>query len=307
MSLVPIIQPPVMSLLTTQAEREIDMPQAKPVSKAAAIIFPILTGLLSILAVPSAGPLLGMLMFGNLLRECGVTERLKTTAGGTLINIITIFLGLAVGSTMTADSFLRAQTLFILLLGLIAFVLGTAGGVLFAKFLNLFLPAGGKINPCIGAAGVSAVPMSARVVQKFVSDHTNGRVNPLMNAMGPNVAGVIGSAVAAGALLALVGQPPSAQAAPSADSHIAPDSQPALAGDGTKERTRTSAAALGDGERLRKKSQARAKLQTPEERERVRRLKERLRKMKNPELMSVDPDAEGTRQPVPAPGGPLTR
>lgn len=220
MSLVPIIQPPVMSLLTTQAEREIDMPQARPVSKTAAIIFPILTGTLSILAVPSAGPLLGMLMFGNLLRECGVTERLKTTAGGTLINIITIFLGLAVGSTMTADSFLRAQTLFILLLGLIAFVLGTAGGIIFAKFLNLFLKEGSKINPCIGAAGVSAVPMSARVVQKFVSDHTNGRVNPLMNAMGPNVAGVIGSAIAAGALLALVGEPPKANAAPLPESRM---------------------------------------------------------------------------------------
>lgn len=214
MSLVPIIQPPVMSLLTTQAEREIDMPQARPVSKAAAILFPIITGALSILAVPSAGPLLGMLMFGNLLRECGVTERLKTTAGGTLINMITIFLGLAVGSTMTADSFLRAQTLFILVLGLVAFVLGTAGGILFAKFLNLFLPASGRMNPCIGAAGVSAVPMSARVVQKFVSDHTQGRVNPLMNAMGPNVAGVIGSAVAAGALLALVGEPPRLNAGP---------------------------------------------------------------------------------------------
>jgi carboxybiotin decarboxylase len=221
MSLVPIIQPPVMKLLTTQAEREIDMPQARPVSKAAAILFPIITGALSILAVPSAGPLLGMLMFGNLLRECGVTERLKTTAGGTLINMITIFLGLAVGSTMTAGSFLRTQTLFILLLGLVAFVLGTAGGILFAKLLNLFLVADRRMNPCIGAAGVSAVPMSARVVQKFVSDHTHGRVNPLMNAMGPNVAGVIGSAVAAGALLALVGEPPRANAA-------LPEAKPAI-------------------------------------------------------------------------------
>jgi len=209
MSLVPIIQPPIMKLLTTQKEREIDMPQGKRVSKTAAVLFPILTGTLAILAVPSAGPLLGMLMFGNLVRECGVTERLKQTAGGHLINIITIFLGLAVGSTMTAASFLTKQTLFILLLGLIAFVLGTAAGVLFAKFLNLFLRKEAKMNPCIGAAGVSAVPMAARVVQKFVSDSTGGRVNPLMNAMGPNVAGVIGSAVAAGALLALVGQPPS--------------------------------------------------------------------------------------------------
>jgi len=207
MSLVPIIQPPIMRLLTTQAEREINMPQVRPVSKVAAVLFPILTGALAILAVPSAGPLLGMLMFGNLLRECGVTDRLKQTAGGTLINIVTIFLGLSVGGTMSAASFLTEKTLFILLLGLIAFILGTAAGILFAKFLNLFLGDKDKMNPCIGAAGVSAVPMSARVVQKFVSDSTAGRVNPLMNAMGPNVAGVIGSAVAAGALLALVGQP----------------------------------------------------------------------------------------------------
>lgn len=208
MSLVPIIQPPIMALLTTQKEREIDMPQARPVSRTAAILFPIITGTLSILAVPSAGALLGMLMFGNLLRECGVTDRLKQTAGGTLINIITIFLGLSVGGTMSSDSFLTSKTLFILVLGLAAFVSGTAAGVIFAKLLNLFLPDANKMNPCIGAAGVSAVPMSARVVQKFVSDSTNGRVNPLMNAMGPNVAGVIGSAVAAGALLALVGEPP---------------------------------------------------------------------------------------------------
>lgn len=260
MSLVPIIQPPVMSLLTTQAEREIDMPQVRPVSQAAVILFPILTGALATLAVPSAGPLLGMLMFGNLLRECGVTERLKTTAGGTLINIITLFLGLVVGSTMTADSFLRTQTLFILVLGLVAFVLGTAGGVLFAKFLNIFLPEGSKMNPCIGAAGVSAVPMSARVVQKFVSDHTNGRVNPLMNAMGPNVAGVIGSAVAAGALLALIGEPPRAEAV----SHVTEVSEQAAAD--TTDVTGTDA-----------KSHRRSKKRTAEQRERRRRLREQLR------------------------------
>ena len=221
MSLVPIIQPPIMALLTTQKEREIDMPQARPVSRTAAILFPIITGTLSILAVPSAGALLGMLMFGNLLRECGVTERLKQTAGGTLINIVTIFLGLSVGGTMSSDSFLTSKTLFILVLGLIAFVMGTAAGVLFAKFLNLFLRGPSKMNPCIGAAGVSAVPMSARVVQRFVSDATNGRVNPLMNAMGPNVAGVIGSAVAAGALLALVGEPPDPGAEKPVAAHVA--------------------------------------------------------------------------------------
>jgi len=156
------------------------------------------------LAIPSCAPLVGLLMFGNLLKESGVTERLSQTAGTHLINIVTIFLGLVVGSTMNGVTFLRAQTLFILMLGAVAFAFSTAGGVLFAKLLNVFLPQGKKINPCIGAAGVSAVPMSARVVQKFVSEHTDGRVNPLMAAMGPNVAGVIGSAVAAGVFLALL-------------------------------------------------------------------------------------------------------
>jgi len=204
MALVPVIQPPIMKLLTTQKEREINMAQAKPVSHAAVVIFPIMIAVLSSLAVPSCAPLIGMLMFGNLLRESGVTERLVKTAGGPLINIVTIFLGLVVGSTMSGNTFLVPQTMFILMLGAVAFAFSTAGGILFAKFLNLFLPEGKKINPCIGAAGVSAVPMSARVVQKFVSDHTDGRVNPLMAAMGPNVAGVIGSAVAAGVFLALL-------------------------------------------------------------------------------------------------------
>jgi Na+-transporting methylmalonyl-CoA/oxaloacetate decarboxylase beta subunit len=145
-----------------------------------------------------------MLMFGNLLRESTVTDRLSSTAGGPLINIVTIFLGLVVGSTMSGNEFLQWRTIFILALGMVAFACSTAAGVLFAKLLNFVLPAGQKINPCIGAAGVSAVPMAARVVQKFVSDHTNGRVNPLMAAMGPNVAGVIGSAVAAGVFLALL-------------------------------------------------------------------------------------------------------
>jgi oxaloacetate decarboxylase beta subunit len=204
MSLVPIIQPPIMRMLTTHREREIDMPQARPVSRRAVILFPIITGLLASLAVPAAAPLLGMLMFGNLLRESGVTERLKKTAGGPMIDIITILLGLTVGATMSAANFLSWDTIKILALGAVAFSFSTAGGVLLAKALNLFLREGHKINPCIGAAGVSAVPMSARVVQSFVSKETNGRVNPLMPAMGPNVAGVIGSAVAAGIFLMLL-------------------------------------------------------------------------------------------------------
>lgn len=205
MSLVPIIQPPIIRLLTSKKERAIDMPQAKPVSKTAAILFPIITGVLASLAVPSSAPLMGMLMFGNLIRECGVTERLKKTAGTALIDIVTIFLGLAVGATMDAAHFLTPKTLGILVMGAVAFGFSTAGGVIFGKILNLFLPEGKKINPCIGAAGVSAVPMAARVVQKFVSDETDGQVNPLMPAMGPNVAGVIGSAVAAGVFLTLLG------------------------------------------------------------------------------------------------------
>lgn len=205
MSLVPIIQPPIMRLFTTQKEREIDMPQARPVSKRAVIIFPITTGILASLAIPSSAPLIGMLMFGNLLRECTVTERLKKTAGGALIDIVTIFLGLVVGATMDAEHFLTFDTISILIMGGVAFGFSTAGGVLFAKLMNVFLPSDKKINPCIGAAGVSAVPMAARVVQVYVSGSTKGRVNPLMAAMGPNVAGVIGSAVAAGVFLAILG------------------------------------------------------------------------------------------------------
>lgn len=205
MSLVPIIQPPIMRMLTTKHERAIDMPQAIPVSQTAAILFPIVTGILGSLAVPSAAPLLGMLMFGNLLRESGVTERLKKTAGGPMIDIVTILLGIAVGATMSADNFLTTQTIQILVMGAFAFGFSTAGGLVFAKLINLFLREGHKINPCIGAAGVSAVPMSARVVQQFVSTETKGRVNPLMPAMGPNVAGVIGSAVAAGVFLTMLG------------------------------------------------------------------------------------------------------
>jgi oxaloacetate decarboxylase beta subunit len=145
-----------------------------------------------------------MLMFGNLIRESGVTERLRKTAGGAMIDTVTIFLGISVGATMDAQRFLNPQTLAVLALGAGAFAFSTAGGILFAKMLNLVLPKSGKINPCIGAAGVSAVPMAARVVQKFVSDETDGEVNPLMAAMGPNVAGVIGSAMAAGVFLTLL-------------------------------------------------------------------------------------------------------
>ena len=204
MALVPVIQPPILRLLTTPEERAINMPQARPVSQAAVIAFPIFITVLTALAIPSSAPLIGMLMFGNLLRESGVTDRLSKAAGGSLINIVTIFLGLVVGATMQGDTFLSPQTLFILVLGAVAFACSTAGGILFARLLNLILPEGKRINPCIGAAGVSAVPMSARVVQKFVSEQTDGEVNPLMAAMGPNVAGVIGSAVAAGMFLALL-------------------------------------------------------------------------------------------------------
>lgn len=205
MSLVPIIQPPILRMLTTKSERAIDMPQARPVSQRAAILFPLITGVLASLAVPSSAPLIGMLMFGNLLRESGVTERLKKTAGGPMIDIVTILLGLVVGATMGWANFLRWETMMILVLGAVAFAFSTAGGIIFAKIINLFLRDDKKINPCIGAAGVSAVPMAARVVQQFVSQETNGKVNPLMPAMGPNVAGVIGSAVAAGVFLMMLG------------------------------------------------------------------------------------------------------
>ncbi len=205
MSLVPIIQPPILRLLTTKSERAIDMPQARPVSQRAAILFPLITGVLASLAVPSSAPLIGMLMFGNLLRESGVTERFKRTAGGPMIDMVTIVLGLVVGATMGYEYFLTWNTIMILVLGAVAFSFSTAGGIIFAKIINLFLSEEKKMNPCIGAAGVSAVPMAARVVQQFVSQETNGKVNPLMPAMGPNVAGVIGSAVAAGVFLMMLG------------------------------------------------------------------------------------------------------
>jgi oxaloacetate decarboxylase beta subunit len=204
MSLVPIIQPPVLRLLTTRAERAIDMPQARSVSQAAVVAFPVVAAAVTALAVPSCGALVGLLMFGNLLRESGVTERLARTAGGTVIDVATIFLGVTIGATMSGPAFLQPRTLYILVLGAFAFAFSTAGGILLAKALNLVLPRARRLNPCIGAAGVSAVPMAARVVQDFVARDTNGRVNPLMAAMGPNVAGVIGTAVAAGVFLALL-------------------------------------------------------------------------------------------------------
>ena len=204
MSLVPVIQPPVLRLLTTKKERAIQMKTAKPVSRTTVLLFPVIATLVTALLIPSVAPLIGMLMFGNLIRESGVTDRLSNTASTHLINAVTIFLALAVGSTMEGTNFIQPQTLFILVLGCVAFIFSTAGGILFAKLLNLVLPERMKINPCIGAAGVSAVPMAARVVQKFVSEQTKGKVNPLMAAMGPNVAGVIGTAIAAGVFLALL-------------------------------------------------------------------------------------------------------
>ena len=202
MALVPIIQPPIMRALTTKAERNIQMVQLRNVSKKEKIIFPLAVLLLTILLLPSAAPLIGMFCLGNLMRESGVVERLNKTAQNELINIVTIFLGLAVGSKLSADKFLTLQTLGILVLGAVAFAIGTASGVIMAKIMAKFSKQ--PINPLIGAAGVSAVPMAARVVNK-VGLEANPHNFLLMHAMGPNVAGVIGSAVAAGILLALVG------------------------------------------------------------------------------------------------------
>ena len=202
MALVPIIQPPIMRALTSKAERNIEMVQLRAVSKKEKIIFPLAVLLLTILLLPSAAPLIGMFCLGNLMRECGVVERLNKTAQNELINIVTIFLGLAVGSRLSADKFLTMQTLGILVLGAVAFAIGTASGVIMAKIMAKFSKQ--PINPLIGAAGVSAVPMAARVVNK-VGLEANPHNSLLMHAMGPNVAGVIGSAVAAGILLALVG------------------------------------------------------------------------------------------------------
>lgn len=202
MALVPIIQPPIMRLLTTQAEREIKMEQLREVSKKEKIIFPLIVLGLTILFLPAATPLVGMFCLGNLMRESGVVDRLSKTAQNELINIVTIFLGLAVGSKLSAEQFLRVETLGILVLGALAFGVGTAAGVLMAKLMCKLT--GGKVNPLIGAAGVSAVPMAARVVNK-VGLEANHHNFLLMHAMGPNVAGVLGSAVAAGILLAVLG------------------------------------------------------------------------------------------------------
>lgn len=202
MALVPVIQPPIMKALTTKKERSIVMKQLRTVSKTEKIIFPIVVTILVCLILPTATPLIGMLMLGNLMRESGVVERITKTAGNELMNIITIFLGISVGCTTSADTFLTKQTLFILVLGLVAFSFGTAGGVLLGK-LMCFLTKG-QINPLIGSAGVSAVPMAARVSQK-VGAEENPQNFLLMHAMGPNVAGVIGSAVAAGILINILG------------------------------------------------------------------------------------------------------
>lgn len=202
MALVPIIQPPIMRLLTTEKERKVKMAQLRHVSKSEKIAFPLIVLVLCIIFLPTAAPLIGMLTFGNLLRESGVVDRLSNAAQNEIINIVTIFLGLSVGSKLEASHFLNVETLGILLLGMIAFGVGTAAGVLMGKVM--YRMSDGKINPLIGAAGVSAVPMASRVVNKvgLESDHHNFL---LMHAMGPNVAGVIGSAVAAGVLLAIVG------------------------------------------------------------------------------------------------------
>ncbi|EEW08723.1 sodium ion-translocating decarboxylase subunit beta [Vibrio mimicus] len=202
MALVPIIQPPIMKALTTPEERKIKMAQLRHVGKTEKIVFPLVVLLMTILFLPAATPLVGMFCLGNLMREAGVVDRLSKTAQNELINIVTIFLGLGVGSKLQADTFLNLETLGILALGAAAFSIGTAGGVIMAKILNKFSKE--DINPLIGAAGVSAVPMAARVVNK-VGLEANPQNFLLMHAMGPNVAGVLGSAVAAGVLLALVG------------------------------------------------------------------------------------------------------
>ena len=202
MALVPVIQPPIMKALTTKEERKIVMNQLRPVSKTEKILFPIVLTIIISLLLPSAAPLIGSLMLGNLMKECGVVERLSKTVQNELMNIVTIFLGISVGATATADAFLNWQTLGILVLGVTAFGLGTAGGVILAKIINIFSKE--KINPLIGSAGVSAVPMAARVSQK-VGQSENPANFLLMHAMGPNVAGVIGSAVAAGILLSFLG------------------------------------------------------------------------------------------------------
>jgi len=202
MSLVPIIQPPIMRLLTTEKERKIKMRQVRPVSKKEKIIFPLVTVLVICLIVPASAPLMAMFMLGNLFKECGVVKRLADAAANELMNIVTILLGISVGATMSAESFLRPQVIFVFIMGLVAFAFSTAAGIMLAKLMNLF--AKEKINPLIGSAGVSAVPMAARVSQ-VVGAKADPKNFLLMHAMGPNVAGVIGTVVAAGVFLALAG------------------------------------------------------------------------------------------------------
>jgi len=204
MALVPVIQPPIMRLLTTRKERAIRMSQLRTVSKTEKIVFPIMIAVIISLLLPSAAPLIGCLMLGNLMKECGVVDRLSKTVQNELMNIVVIFLGITVGATATAESFLNFRTFGILVLGVIAFCMGTAGGILLAKLMNLFSKEGNKINPLIGSAGVSAVPMAARVSQQ-VGQKDDPSNFLLMHAMGPNVAGVVGSAVAAGILLSYLG------------------------------------------------------------------------------------------------------
>jgi len=202
MAMVPLIQPPIMRLLTTEEERKIKMKQLRRVSKAEKIMFPLIGTVVICLIVPPAAPLMAMLFMGNLFRESGVVERLKGSAQNELLNIVTIFLGVSIGATMSAEKFLHPQPIFVFLLGLVAFAFSTVGGLLMAKIMNLFLKE--KINPLIGSAGVSAVPMAARVSQ--VEGQKADRHNFLiMHAMGPNVAGVIGTAIAAGLFLIMLG------------------------------------------------------------------------------------------------------
>ena len=204
MALVPVIQPPIMKALTTDKERRIKMTQLRQVSKTEKIIFPVIITIIIALLLPSAAPLVGCLMLGNLMKECGVVDRLAKTVQNELMNIVVIFLGISVGATATGDSFLNVKTIFILCLGILAFSAGSAGGVLLAKLMNVFAKEGNKINPLIGSAGVSAVPMAARVSQTVGQEYDRSNFL-LMHAMGPNVAGVVGSAVAAGILLAFLG------------------------------------------------------------------------------------------------------
>ena len=202
MALVPIIQPPIIKLLTSSSERKMEMQQLRPVSQKEKIVFPIAVALVVVFLVPASAPLVGMLMLGNLFREAGVVDRLNEVAQNALINAVTIFLGVAVGASASADRFLRADTLQILLLGVLAFSFGTATGLILGKIMNKFSK--NKVNPMIGAAGVSAVPMAARVVQKLGQEENSSNFL-LMHAIGPNVAGVIGSAVAAGVMLSVFG------------------------------------------------------------------------------------------------------